>query len=256
MFVIVVNKFNQHNMFKEKSSAQGLLAVLGPKTVFILGIITGILVLCTVGFFVLLAGNFKGGSAPKNVVQLNQNVNSQPAQPGVANLQKITKDDHLRGELKAPVMLIEFSDYQCPFCQQIHPTLKKIFEDYNGQVAWAYKHFPLDQLHPFARQAAEAAECAGDQDKFWEYSDSLYNNQKLFSETYFAQLASELGLNAGKFNDCVASGKYKDLVSADQAEGISAGVSGTPGTFVNGQLVKGAVPYETFKQIIDSILAK
>jgi len=249
-------------MFKSKTENKGFFEAFSSKTSFIMGLIVGVLIICTVGFFVLLTGNFKVGKDDDTVLG-NNNVNSQPAQPsnqvnnqGANNLKKITKDNHVRGDLNAPVMLVEFSDFQCPYCSRVHPTLAQLVDDYNGKVAWAYKHFPLDQLHPYARKAAEASECASEQGKFWEYSDGLYANQQLINQDYFSTLAEELGLNTAKFNDCLTSEKYKDLVKANEQEAVAVGVTGTPGIYVNDQLVKGALPYDSFKQIIDSILAK
>lgn len=242
-------------MFENKKS-QGIFSSLPPKTSFILGAVVGFLVVCAIGFFVLLGvfiSNKEEGES--QVVNQNSNVN-QPAPTGslASSLKKITKSDHVRGDLNAKVMMVEFSDFQCPFCQRVHPTLQQLVDDYDGEVAWAYKHFPLDSLHPFARKAAEASECAAEQGKFWDYADGLYNNQSLINEDYLPQLASQLSLNTSKFNDCLSSGKYAGKVNEHYQEGQSVGITGTPGIYVNDQLVKGAYPYENFKQIIDSML--
>lgn len=246
-------------MFGEKSKS--VFEALPAKTAFFAGLIAGILVVCTIGFILFLTGVLSSNNSTP--VIKNQNVNQaaqgadQPADQGSAeNLKKITKDDHIRGKINAAVMMVEFSDFQCPFCQRVNPTLQKLVNDYQGKVAWVYKHFPLDSLHPFARTAAEASECASEQGKFWEYADKLYENQKSFSQDYFPQLAGELNLDVDKFNSCLSSGKYKDRVNANQEEGLAAGITGTPGIYVNEQLIKGALPYESFKQVIDSILAK
>ncbi|MBT4121723.1 thioredoxin domain-containing protein [bacterium] len=103
---------------------------------------------------------------------------------GYSNVKEITKDDNYLGNLDAQVKLVEFSDFQCPYCARAHPTLKRIIEDYGDQVVWVYKHYPLDQLHPYARGASESAECAGEQDMFWEYTDALYENQSLITSDY------------------------------------------------------------------------
>jgi len=93
-------------------------------------------------------------------------------------------DDTILGDADAPIEIVEFSDFQCPYCARAHPTLKRIIEDYGDQVVWVYKHYPLDQLHPYARGASESAECAGEQDMFWEYTDALYENQSLITSDY------------------------------------------------------------------------
>ena len=105
---------------------------------------------------------------------------------GASALKEVTSDDNYIGSLDAPVKLIEFSDYQCPYCGRAHPTLKKLSEDYGDQIVWVYKHYPLDQLHPYARGASEAAECAGEQGKFWEYTDALYGDQNLITSEYIS----------------------------------------------------------------------
>jgi len=198
--------------------------------------------------------------AGRQAVQILSDANSptqpspeQPTQKPVAEF-KITKDDHIRGDFNAPITLVEFSDFECPFCKRHFPTLNKILSDYKGKVRLAYKHFPLD-FHPNAQKAAEASECASEQGKFWEYHDKIFENQASgLSLDKFKQWAKDLGLDTQRFNACLDSGKYAKKVQADYQEGLRKGVNGTPVTFVNGQLVSGALPYESFKQIIDSIL--
>ncbi|MDP2910514.1 MAG: DsbA family protein [bacterium] len=168
----------------------------------------------------------------------------------------ISGTSHIRGDFSAPITLVEFSDFECPFCVRHLPTLNKILSDYPNQVRLVYKHFPLG-FHPNSQKAAEASECADEQGKFWEYHDKLFENQPAgYSLDKFKQWAKDLGLNSGKFNDCLDSGKFAQKVQADFQEGSEKGVNGTPATFVNGQLISGALPYESFKQVIDSILKK
>ena len=161
-----------------------------------------------------------------------------------------------RGDVNAPVTITEYSDYQCPYCSRHHETVKKILEAYPGKVKWEYKHFPLDSMHPYARVAAEGAECAGDQGKFWEYTDLLYENQKSINSEIVPQLAAQLDLEMDEFTSCISSGKYKGKIASDLAEGQSKGVRGTPGNFVNGVELKGAVPFEQIKIEIDKALNK
>ncbi len=180
----------------------------------------------------------------------------QLAGGGNATIQNfdISNDNHVRGNFNAPVTLVEFSDFECPFCERIFPTMNKILGDYEGKVRLVYKQFPLS-FHPNAQKAAEASECASEQGKFWEYHDKLFENQSSgFSVDKFKQWANELSLDDAQFNSCLDSGKYAQKVQADAQEGQQKGVTGTPATFVNGQLVVGAQPYETFKQAIDGLL--
>ena len=160
-----------------------------------------------------------------------------------------------RGDVNAPITLLEYSDYQCPFCSRHHETVKKILEAYPGKVKWEYKHFPLD-MHPYARITAEGAECAGDQGKFWEYTDLLYENQRSINSEIVPQLAAQLNLDMDEFTSCISSGKYKEKIASDLAEGQSKGVRGTPGNFINGIELKGAVPFEQIKAAIDKELNK
>lgn len=166
----------------------------------------------------------------------------------------ISEKDHLRGNLEAKVSIVEFSDFQCSFCARFHSTVQQILADYPEQVRWVYKHFPLDQIHPQARPAAEASECAAEQEKFWEFADLLVENQERLGEALFKELAVQIGLNLDQFNNCFSSRKYKDQVEADLQEGVKAGVRGTPASFINGELISGAVPYETLKAAVGRAL--
>lgn len=166
------------------------------------------------------------------------------------------KEEHVRGDIDAPVTIVEFSDFQCPFCLKFHPTMMQVMQNYQGQVKWVYKHFPLDSVHPQARPAAEASECAAEQNKFWEFADGLFENQSKLGETLYKDLASQFGLDMNQFEYCVSSRKYKDKVEQDLQQGIALGVEGTPGNFINGQSVPGAVPYETLKSSIDQALSE
>jgi protein-disulfide isomerase len=140
--------------------------------------------------------------------------------------------------------------------------MKQVLEEYGDKVRWVYKHFPLDQLHPRADKEAEAAECAGEQggnDAFWAYVDRLFeitpSNNRL-DLALLPGVAQDLGLDKGKFELCLSSGKYAELVEAQFQEGARLGVDGTPGSFVNGERVRGAIPFEALKGIIDAQLTK
>ena len=168
----------------------------------------------------------------------------------------------VQGDKDAKVTVIEFADFQCPFCKQwfeeVGPNLIKDYVD-TGKVKFAYRHYAF--LGQESTDAALASECANEQEKFWEYHDYLFNNQKgenqgAFSVENLKQFAATLGLNTGQFNTCMDSKKYADNVTKDQEEGTKAGVNGTPATFVNGLLISGAAPYSTFKETIEQELNK
>lgn len=176
---------------------------------------------------------------------------ANPSQPQTFT---ITKDNHVRGNYNASLTLVEFSDFECPYCGSFHPTVTQALKEYGNKIRLVYKHFPLS-FHPQAQKAAESSECASEQGKFWEMHDKMFENQQLLSVEQFKKWARELKLNGSKFDSCLDSGKYASKVQADFNEGAAKGVNGTPATFINGQLVSGAVPYASLKQAIDQALA-
>ncbi len=161
----------------------------------------------------------------------------------------------LRGNPKAPVTIVEFSDFQCPYCRQVEPTLKDLLAKYGERVNLAYRDFPLTSIHPQAQLAAEASRCAGEQGKFWEYHDQLYTAANL-DRRVLADYARALKLDDKQFDACLVSGKYKSQVERDLQEGMQAGVSGTPGFFVNGVPLTGSQPLEAFVHIIEEEVAQ
>jgi protein-disulfide isomerase len=195
-------------------------------------------------------------------VPLSENIvqPSQPSAKATQPQQQITEagidDDHIFGDENAPVTIIEFSDYECPFCGRFYQqTLPQIKSNYieTGKVRLVYRDFPLS-FHPNAQKAAEAAECAGEQGKYFEMHDRLFEKGVSGGVDSFKQYAAELGLNADTFNVCLDSGQMASEVQKDFADGQAAGVTGTPGFFINGKLVEGAQPFEVFAQIIEKEL--
>lgn len=176
-------------------------------------------------------------------------------------------DDPVKGDLNAPVTLIEFSDFQCPYCGRFFKsTLTEIERDYikTGKVRYVFRDFPLE-FHKQAPKASEAANCAGEQGKYWEMHDKLFENQNALMVDKLKQYATEIGLESGPFDACLDSGKYAEEINRDIEDGKKAGVSGTPSFFIGksqgqgkeitGKRIVGARPYESFKQIIDPLLA-
>jgi protein-disulfide isomerase len=168
----------------------------------------------------------------------------------------VAPDDPSLGAANAPVTLVEFSDFQCPFCLRVAPTLKRLRQTYGDRIRIVWKDFPLTQIHPEAFKAAEAAHCARDQGKFWEYHDVLFANQQALQPESLKKYAADLGLNTGTFDTCLDTAKYGDRIQEHMGIGNGLGVGSTPSTFVNGRLVSGAVPYETFAAIIDEELER
>ena len=163
-------------------------------------------------------------------------------------------DSPALGPKGAPIEMIEFSDFQCPFCYRVRPTLEKVLSTYGDKIRFVYRNYPLPS-HPNAHPAAEAAQCANEQGKFWPYHDKLFADPRKLSDADLKQAAVDLGLDAAKFDACVDSHKYKARVDADMQAGDAAGVNGTPAFFINGRQLSGAQPYEVFKQLIDEELA-
>ena len=170
--------------------------------------------------------------------------------------------DHIRGNTAAPVTIVEFSDLECPFCKSFHPTVQRALSEYGDKVRWVYKHFPLDALHAKADKEAEAAECAGElggNEKFWAYVDKVFEitpSNNGLDLALLPQIAENIGLDRAQFEQCLNTGKYAQQVEADYQQGLSVGVNGTPGSFVNGVPIQGAVPYETLKAAIETALKK
>ena len=166
-------------------------------------------------------------------------------------------DDAILGNRDAPVTIIEFSDYECPFCGRFHEqTFPQIKEEYidTGKVRFVFRDFPLS-FHENAQKASEAAECADEQGKFWEYNEILFKNQDKLAVSDLKDYAKGLGLDETEFNSCLDSGKMASEVAKDMSEGQAYGVKGTPAFFINGKLISGAQPLSAFKQAIDAALA-
>jgi len=163
-------------------------------------------------------------------------------------------DDPAKGPADAPITIVEFSDFQCPYCSRAEAVVKQILENYKDKVRFVYRDFPLP-MHPNATKASEAAQCAKEQGKYWEYHDALYADQSKLAEADLQATAERLGLKTEAFKTCLESGKYEAEVSKDVADGQKAGVGSTPSFFINGIPVVGAREYSTFAEIIDRELA-
>ena len=160
----------------------------------------------------------------------------------------------LRGNSQAPVMIVEFSDYQCPYCQGVEATLKQVLAKYEGRVALAYRDFPLQQIHPQAQLAAEASRCAGEQGKFWEYHDLIFVNPSMLQQPSLVEHARKLELDERRFESCLTGGKFRAAVQSDQQDGLKAGVAGTPAFFINGVFLGGNQPLAEFARVIEEEL--
>ncbi len=283
------NERNRRNKILKKLNSfllrMSVINNLPPKTAFWSGFAGGILVVMAVGFLVTLPMVLKGGGlgglarggddtviAPQPAATpagrvAGADTGPQPGQlPPAGNVKPVTKADHIKGDFsKAKVFLIEYSDIECPFCKRFHPTMKQTVQTYGKDVAWVYRHFPLN-FHANAQKEAEASECAaelGGNTAFWKYLDTMFERTTSggtgFALDKLTPLAKEIGLNETKFQQCLDSGRYTAKVNQDLQEGQTAGVNGTPGTVLltrDGQtaVISGAVPFETVKSAVEKYL--
>jgi len=217
---------------------------------------TGTIVFGVLFIIAILTGGFGKGNGTDNALP---SAPSQAPPQGALPIVKVETpgDSIFKGDTNAPVTIIEFSDFQCPFCGRFYQqTLPQIEKDYidTGKVKLVYRHLPLS-FHEQAQKAAEASECANDQGKFWEYHDMIFENQAALSDAIFSQWAQQLGLDVNTFNDCLDSGKYTSKVNRDNSDAQKYGASGTPTFFINGQKVVGAQPFPAFQAAIDAQLS-
>ena len=220
---------------------------------------------------VLIAGAvfLTSGGSSKSKDAIVGDTKGEPEKAAEIALTPITESDHLLGNPNADIIIVEYSDTECPFCKTFHPTMQRIIDEYgkDGKVAWVYRHFPLDSIHPKADKEAEATECAaelGGNDAFWAYLGKIFeitpsnNNLDL---ALLPSIATEIGLNKAKFEECLASGRWAQKVEDQYQSGIAAGVRGTPHSIIvttkDGAKypLSGAQPYQAVKQIIDAGLA-
>ncbi len=239
---------------KSKAPAQGNRLLVG--LVIIISFATGFL------WFKVQALQQKLGS-----VNQAGTGNQQPQQPqqNLKAMPPVSDKDHIRGSSKVQVVLVEYGDFECPFCKRFQPTMQQVSKEYGDKVAWVYRHFPLP-FHQNAQKEAEASECAaelGGNDKFWEFADKIYerttSNGTGFPLENLTPLASELGLDGSTFQKCLDSGKYTNLVKNEESGGAKAGVNGTPGTIIVAKggkrdFINGALPFEQVKKQIDALL--
>jgi protein-disulfide isomerase len=213
----------------------------------------------------LASGSIQGAQAP-SAPNPNKANKDAPTEPTVIPVDPLKDEDHIKGSRDARILLIEYSDLECPFCKRFHPTGQQLVDSYKGQVAWVYRHFPLDQIHSKADKEAEAVECAKDQggdDAFWKLTDKIFevtpSNNGLNLDD-LPKLAEEVGLNQATFKSCLDSGKYASYVEADYQGGVKAGITGTPGNILldtktgKTRLIPGALPFDQFKTTIDELL--
>lgn len=233
---------------------------------FMFGLVSGVAIMAiivfTLLFFLLLSGkNLAPGTAAP--VAANNAAVAQPTPqaapeaptPSIVDVRPIDETDNTKGSADAKVQIVEYSDFECPFCQRFAPTLGQLEAKYGDSIQIAYRHFPLTNIHASAKKAAEASECAADQGKFWEMHDGIFALPSL-SVDAFKKVAQDGGFDVNKFNTCLDSGEKSAKVDAHYTEGIAIGVQGTPTVIVNGRLFPGAASIAELSAYIDAELAK
>src|SRR3990167_3468683 len=245
-----------------RASKPSIFIGASPRLTFIMGLLVGVAGVSLIGF--VLAASF-AFSSKSPLAGSGSNVAQAPTAPAPTGQTApspvdiaIKETDYVRGNADAPVTIVEYSDLECPYCKSFHPSMIRLMNEYSNQVRWIYRHFPLS-FHVNAQKEAEAAECAGKlggNEKFWAYIDKIFerttSNGTGFALDALAPLAKELGLNEARFKTCLDGGEFAAHVQQDLQEGADFGVNGTPTTFVNGQPVEGAVPYEQLKAVVES----
>lgn len=209
----------------------------------------------------------KGVGGTAGAVVANQPQAAAPAAPQAAlKAPTVSKEDHVRGNKNAKVVLVNYSDYECPFCKQFHPTMQQVMKEYGDKVQWIYRHYPLS-FHANAQKAAEAAECVGKSagtDAFWKFTDLYFERTTSggtgIALTALADIGAEAGANKANVQKCLDSGEMTKKVQDQMAAGTAEGVSGTPGTIIvdakgNTQLIPGALPFDQVKPMIDAALS-
>ncbi len=166
----------------------------------------------------------------------------------------VNNSDHMQGSMDAPLILLEYGDYQCPYCGQAYPIVKQIQSDFGDQLAFVFRNFPLSQMHAHAFHAAEAAEIAADEGKFWEMHDIMFENQDQLDDLGLAKMADRIGLDPKQFLVNLESNSKKDKVQSDFMSGVESGVNGTPSFYINGAKYNGSWDYATFSNVLKSML--
>ncbi len=176
--------------------------------------------------------------------------------PQVVRYEIPVDDDPFFGAVDAPITIVEFSDYECPYCRTWHTEVySQLIDAYGDQIRFVYRDFPLESIHANAKPAAEAANCANEQGEFWEYHDKLFSMELGLSPEAYQEYATQLGLDIDEFQECFESGRYQEEVQLDFEFAANLGVRSTPTFFVNGIAVVGAQPFEVFQQVIEKELA-
>lgn len=229
----------------------------------VIATIATLAVLLVVGWFAwrvyYYADQIRSGKLSANDLEFGeqQSINRQLASmplPKDGRIRPETEGEPSLGSPDAKVTIVEFADFGCPYSRESSRVLRSMANRYGDRVHYVYRDFPVTELHPRAKEAAQAAECARDQGKFWQYHDKLYQNQTRLSDEALSQYARQVNLDMSLFKGCIESDKHMDEIEADYQAGIDAGVRGTPTFFINGIRIPGAIPDKTLDILINRLL--
>lgn len=184
----------------------------------------------------------------------SESLRARYANTPLTNTNVESVDDPRTGPLNTVLTIVEFADFSCPWSREESFIFREMMAKYGDRVRFIYRDFPVDELHPNARMAAEAAECARELGNFWAYHDKLFQNQERVGRSDLIRYATEIGLDSARFTSCIDSGRYRAEVQRDYDEGIAAGVRGTPTFFFNNKMAEGAIPRESFDRLIQALI--
>jgi protein-disulfide isomerase len=236
--------------------------LLTVKPVYLAAILVILAFALGLGSGYLLWGKGGGPAAVARAVSATSTALATQATADPAQAEQVTRydiptdNDPSEGPQNAAITIVEFSDYQCPYCRQWHSEVyQKLLSTYEGKVRFVYRDFPLTSIHPEAEPAAEAANCANEQGKFWQYHDLLFGGPSQLGQAAYKQYAAQVGLDGKKFDECLNSSRYQAEIQSDLDFATNLGIRSTPTFFINGIALVGAQPYDVFKQVIDKELA-
>ena len=227
-----------------------------PITIIVAGII--------IAGAVMYSGNFNIQESSQTAATNTTPSKNDPSIPKEEYVKPISSEDHILGNPAAPIKIIAFSDTECPFCKQFHQVLHQVVVEYNGQVAWVYRHFPLHQIHPKAIPEAEAAECAaelGGNDAFWKYTDRIFEitpSNNGLDLAVLPEIAEYVGLNKSAFQECFDNRRHAQHIADNYNDAVESGGHGTPFSIIiskdnKKRVISGALPFSSIKTVIDSL---
>ncbi len=208
------------------------------------------------GISIIIASLILAGVMMYGFHSISQTLTKSPEKESEPDRLAVKESDHVKGPDKALVTIVEYSDFQDPFSKEFYSNLERLREEYEDEVRWVYRHFPVTSLHPESKKAAIASECADEQGKFWEYAKELFENQDNLNKETYLSIAEDLKFNVINFENCLKSDEIALKVANEYNQATKIGVRGTPSTFINKKSMLGAVSYNALKAEVESVISK